>query len=220
MAAEDFAAEVRRITGEGFTVNQIQQAFYNGHYKKHGAKIQHVILANGIVHAFPFSIREHDSRGYYKSPIEWQMQCLKHTDGSPLKLGTDQAYAESESLVPVIGRRTLNAMSPTNRDAALARNEAIKLYRLQSENSFDKQIRLFPHADDHTKHRLFHDGQMDWDGATSAWMIQTLFCNIHTCLYGSQVTGCFKINPPTVAEYLENCNRGYIYTYIASMNVA
>jgi hypothetical protein len=42
-------------------VNLMQQAFYNGQYKYHGAKVQHVVQADGIAYSFTCPIRDHDA---------------------------------------------------------------------------------------------------------------------------------------------------------------
>ena len=42
-------------------VNLMQQAFYNGHYKFHGGKVQHVLQADGMAHSFTCPIHNHDA---------------------------------------------------------------------------------------------------------------------------------------------------------------
>jgi hypothetical protein len=42
-------------------VNLMQRAFYNGHYKFHGGKVQHVLQADGMAHSFTCPIRNHDA---------------------------------------------------------------------------------------------------------------------------------------------------------------
>jgi hypothetical protein len=42
-------------------VNLMQRAFYNGHYKYHGTKVQHVVQADGIAYSFTCPIRNHDA---------------------------------------------------------------------------------------------------------------------------------------------------------------
>lgn len=211
MAAQELAEKIRRLNVDGFTVNMIQEAFYNGHFKAHGAKVQHVVLANGMVHAFPYSIREHDSKMYFKSPIEWQMGLIQHDDGQPLVLLADQAYAKQKHILPTVGRVSLAAMSADNRQRALDTNVRNAPFRATSEDTFSKHVALWPHADMPKKHRIFVNGQVHYHDCLSTWNVQTLFTNFHTCLYGSQVTGKFQIDPPSVAEYLHNINTGQLY---------
>ena len=42
-------------------LNLMQRAYYNGHYKYHGAKVQHVLQADGMVHSFTCPIQNHDT---------------------------------------------------------------------------------------------------------------------------------------------------------------
>jgi hypothetical protein len=39
--------------------NLMQHAYYNGHYKYHWAKVQHVFQADGMVYSFTCPIRSH-----------------------------------------------------------------------------------------------------------------------------------------------------------------
>jgi hypothetical protein len=39
----------------------IQHAYYNGHYKYHGTKVQNVLQADGMVYSFTCPIRNHDA---------------------------------------------------------------------------------------------------------------------------------------------------------------
>ncbi len=42
-------------------INLMQRALYNGHYKSHGGKVQHVLQADGMAHSFTCPIRNHDA---------------------------------------------------------------------------------------------------------------------------------------------------------------
>jgi len=39
----------------------IQHAYYNGHHKYHGTKVQNVLQADGMVYSFTCPIRNHDA---------------------------------------------------------------------------------------------------------------------------------------------------------------
>jgi hypothetical protein len=54
---------VREICAAAGTpdVNLMQRAFYNGHYKYHGGKVQHVLQADGIAYSYTCPIRNHDA---------------------------------------------------------------------------------------------------------------------------------------------------------------
>ena len=47
----DAAAALVRAAG-GDEVNMVQQAFFNGHYGSAGAKVQHVLQADGMCYSF------------------------------------------------------------------------------------------------------------------------------------------------------------------------
>ena len=54
------ARQICEAAGCG-NVNLMQQAFYNGHNKYHGGKVQHVVQADGMAHSFTSPIRNHDA---------------------------------------------------------------------------------------------------------------------------------------------------------------
>ncbi len=56
----DAATALIRAAG-GDEVNQVQQAFYNGHYGFAGAKVQHVLQADGLCYSFTCPVRRHDA---------------------------------------------------------------------------------------------------------------------------------------------------------------
>jgi hypothetical protein len=62
----DAAAALVRAAG-GDQVNQVQQAFYNGHYGFSGAKVQHVLQAKGLCYSFTCPQCCHDAM-YFRSP--------------------------------------------------------------------------------------------------------------------------------------------------------
>ena len=52
--------QICEATGCG-DVNLMQRACYNGHYKYHGRKVQHVVQADGMAHSFTYPIKSHDA---------------------------------------------------------------------------------------------------------------------------------------------------------------
>ena len=55
-AAQNFAAVVGMED-----VNLVQQAFYSRHYHFHGAKVQHVVEANGMMYSLSCPLRRHEA---------------------------------------------------------------------------------------------------------------------------------------------------------------
>ena len=95
--------------------------------------------------------------------------------------------------------------------AAAARREdsANMLLRLESEQSFNAVVTLWPHIDYFRKHKLFQGGKANFRRLLALWYGMVLFTNLHTCANGgSHVTGCFRIEPPTVRDYLRSANMG------------
>jgi hypothetical protein len=45
----------------GDDINLVQQAYYNGHYGFCGAKVQHVLQADGLCYSFTCPLRRHDA---------------------------------------------------------------------------------------------------------------------------------------------------------------
>lgn len=58
------------------------------------------------------------------------------------------------------------------------------------------------------KHQIFAQGRNSFARVSGKWLMQVLFTNLHTCIHGSEVTGFFKIEPPTPEEYLLSANTG------------
>ena len=63
---------------------------------------------------------------------------------------------------------------------------------------------------DKSKFCLLNSAGVAWEYTQSIWHVEVLFANLHTCLYGSQVTGFLGVEPPTVYEYLYSANNGFM----------
>ena len=209
----DGAAALALACGLGYTVNLIQQAFYNGYYGFHGLKVQHLILGDSMVYCFAIdTIRRHDAAMFTQSSMPAQLSllfCDHPLNTTPALVHTDQAYPSTANIHPKATTGSLNAMTPANRARREALDANLALFRLSIENSFSKHVTLFPYANCFTKKRLFQGGQCRVDVAMDTWWCQVFFLNLHTCLYGSQSSGMFTIEPPSPAEYLRNINAGY-----------
>ena len=83
----------------GLRASKMQEIFYNGYYKKHGLKEQHLIQADGITIACGTSIRRGDSRIYQDSGVSRQIELLyvNNDPARPARAVGDQAYAEEEA---------------------------------------------------------------------------------------------------------------------------
>lgn len=61
-------------------VNLVQKAYYNGHYGFHGAKVQHMVQADGIMMSFVALIRNHDAKVIISSNMFTMVNTL-YVDG-------------------------------------------------------------------------------------------------------------------------------------------
>jgi hypothetical protein len=83
-------------------LNLMQHAYYNGHCKYHGAKVQHVLQANGMLHNFTCPIRNQHAMVLQISSMITQLSVLFVNDNPncPVKTVTDKAYRQSQHLRP------------------------------------------------------------------------------------------------------------------------
>jgi hypothetical protein len=67
----------------GDDINLVQQAYYNGHYGFSGAKMQHVLEADGMCYAFTCPLHCHDVMVLQESSI-LTMLSVFHVNNNPL----------------------------------------------------------------------------------------------------------------------------------------
>ena len=218
MTAQQLAATVAAHAGLGHNVNLVQRAHHNGNNWFHGAKVQHVLEVDGMVICCVSSIRVHDARLYRESTIEAQLSTLYvvEADGNPnpfrpaMVLG-DLAYPDTMHCVRQRSRAALAAIpNAAQRPAAELAQKKDQRIRGQVECSFQKVMSLNALNRDQTKFQLLRDGGVAWDHTQSIWHVEVLFANLHTCLYGRQVTGFLGVDPPTVTECLYSANNGFM----------
>jgi hypothetical protein len=78
----DAAAALVRAAG-GDDINLVQQAYYNGHFGFSGAKMQHVLEADGMCYAFTCPLHCHDVMVLQESSI-LTMLSVFHVNNNPL----------------------------------------------------------------------------------------------------------------------------------------
>jgi hypothetical protein len=181
-------------------VNLMQRVFYNGHYKYHEGKVQHVLQADGIAHSFTCPIRNHDA-SVLRSSAMFLMLSNVYIDGDcncPAKTVTDKAYGRTPHFCPLHTDTELRMMGAANRIVAADFDKRHKKPRLAVENSFNQQTTKFHHSDSFRSYRITQSGRSNWRYLRTMWDLQTLFFNLFTCSAGSQVTGALGICPPTV----------------------
>ena len=80
----------------------MQRAYYNGHYKYHGGKVQHVLQADGMVHSFTCPIRNHDALVLRNSSMHSMLSALFVNEDAdrPALTVTDKAYGRMPHFRP------------------------------------------------------------------------------------------------------------------------
>jgi hypothetical protein len=81
----------------GDNVNMMQQAYYNGHYGFCGAKVQHVLQADGMCYSFTCPLRRHDASVLRSSSMMTMLSVLyiNNDQARPVKTVTDKAYGRT-----------------------------------------------------------------------------------------------------------------------------
>jgi hypothetical protein len=209
----DAADALIRAAG-GDQVNLIQQAFYNGHYGFAGAKVQHILQADGICYSFTCPLRRHDAMVLQESSMLTMLSVLyvNNNPTRPAKCVTDKAYGRTQHLRPLHTSLELRLMNNVDRDAAEAEDARNKGPRNGVEMSFNNIIRKFTHTDYFPNHRILQSGRSNWPYLRQLWDLQVLFFNLFTCAegMGNPINGMFGIAPPTVAEYLFSANNNLL----------
>ncbi len=85
-------------------INLMQRAYYNRHYKYHGAKVQHVLQADRMVYSLACPIRNHDAMVLRNSAIH-EMLCALYINGDPdrpVHVVTDKAYGRNATISSLI----------------------------------------------------------------------------------------------------------------------
>ncbi len=124
--------ELCAATGK-YDLNLMQRAYYNGHYKYHGANVQHVLQTDGMVHSFTCPIQNHDTMVLWSSAMIMMLSIL-YVDGDrnrPMKSVTNKAYGRSDNfhsfhtdaelwMMNAHARAVVEALDKSNKKAWLA----------------------------------------------------------------------------------------------------
>jgi hypothetical protein len=193
-------------------VNLMQRAFYYGHYKYHGGKVQHVVQADGMAHSFTCPIRNHDALVLRNSAMILMLSSV-FIGGNMNRLAvtvTDKAYGRTEHFKPLHADAELRMMVRDERNNVIEFDRKHKKPQMAVEYSFNQQVTKFPHVDNHHRHRIMQSGTSNWQYLCCLWDLQTFFFNLYTCGAGSQVTGLLGVSPPSVHNYLYSCNNNLL----------
>ena len=191
-------------------VNLVQKAYCDGHHEFHGLKVSSVLQADDMRHTHAESLRRHDTFVLHTSKIiEMIAQLRIGSDQRAPKCSSDKACGRNEVNQPRHADIELATLSPENRELAIEQNDKNKRPHCAIEDQFNEQMRKFTHTDYFVKHRLLDSGSRNQIQLRTLHDLQTLFYNLCMCAcnHGSQVTGTFSVNPPSVSEYLDSANK-------------
>ncbi|XP_069109973.1 uncharacterized protein [Argopecten irradians] len=203
---EQFAASIQRRDGPlhncwGFidgTVRPIcrpqkqQKLVFNGHKRVHSLKFQSIVTPNGIVaHLFgPMEGRRHDAALFRESSVEMQMRRHMTTrQGNTFVVYGDPAYP----LTPHIITPYRNGVLSANQ---MLFNKKMSAVRICVEWNFGKVLSLFAFLDYKKNQKLY------LQPVGKYYKVATLLTNCHTCLYGSETSSFFGLDPPSLVSYL------------------
>lgn len=163
-----------------------QNACYNGHKRTHGLKYQGVMLPNGIIgHMFgQIEGKRHDAAMLEESGLLQAMEQI----GDYCVYG-DQAYPISPKLISPFRGVALTADQQ-------AFNDAMVPLRLSIEWGFGEIIKFFALLD--FKKNL----KLQLQPISKYYLVGTILGNCHACVYGSNTSASFQLNPPALEEYL------------------
>jgi hypothetical protein len=135
------AAALARAVGAA-NVNLIQQAYYDGHYGFYGAKVQHVLQADGMCHSFTCPLHWHDAAVLQSSSMITMLSVLyvDNDRACPAKTCTDKAYGHSQNFRPLHSDLELRLMAPPERAAAEEEDKKNKGPRMSVELSFNNIV--------------------------------------------------------------------------------
>jgi hypothetical protein len=98
---ETAQALVAAVGGED--INLAQQAYYNSHYGFCGAKVQHVLQADGLCYSFTCPLHWHDASVLCSSSMITMLSVLyvNNDPACPVKTVTDKAYGQTRHFRPL-----------------------------------------------------------------------------------------------------------------------
>ena len=125
------------------------------------------------------------------------------------KCSSDKACGRNEVNQPRHTAVELANLSLEDRELALQQDRSNRKPHYAIEDQFNEQMRKFTHTDYFVKHRTLQQGSPNVNQLSTLYNLQTLFFNLFICAgnHGSQVTGTFGVNPPSVSEYLDSANK-------------
>lgn len=164
-----------------------QRELYSGHKRIHGIKFQSVVFPNGIIGNLrgPYPGRRHDCYMLSDTGLLPQLErmmpqyCLYGDPAYPLRSTLISPY-KGAHLCP--GQQSFNTAMSTVRQCV--------------EWEFGKTISLFAFLDYRKNMKLY------LQPVGKLYLVGVLLKNCHACIYGSQTSQYFQLQPPSLETYL------------------
>ncbi|KAK4887199.1 hypothetical protein RN001_003470 [Aquatica leii] len=162
-----------------------QQNYYSGHRRTHYVKYQSVVCPDGLIINLKgaYEGRRHDAGIFKESGLyqELEENVVFVGIGGIFVLYGDQAYEHE------IGLEQLHQDF----------NNHMKVLRVSVEWGFGKILQLFAFLDFKKNQKLL------LQDVEAMYKVGVILTNCDTCLYGSETSAYFNVNPPALEEYLE-----------------
>jgi len=186
--ADGMRLPIARLSGPYYA----QQAYFNGHKKRHCLGVQGVIGPDGIFyHIYDEPVGRHQDRYYMShSGVNEQLAAMQEHDERQYWCYTDKGYNANTH----IRAAAHGPGEVTPQD--LIDNYIMSKERIGVEWGFGKLKARCPYLDHHKKLKLQESD------VRARVRVAVLLCNLHTCLKQSQVGLYFNCRAPTVAAYL------------------
>jgi hypothetical protein len=163
-------------------LNLMQHAYYNGHYKYHGGKLQHVLQADGMAHSFTCPIQNHDALVSRNSSMILMLSnvFISVDLNRPTVTVTDKAYRNSDHFKAIHTDAELQMMNHVERELALQFDKKHKKPCMAVEYSFNQQVTKFQHSDDYCRHKIMQSGSSNWNYLHYLWYCKhcSLICTL------------------------------------------
>ena len=154
-----------------------------------------MVTPNGLIcHLFgPLEGRRHDAFMLRESGLLQELERkMNKANGDPYVIYGDPAYpVRRHILAPFRGAQ----LTP----AEQIFNEAMSAVRTSVEWGYGKIVRYFAFLDFSKTLKVL------LQPVGKLYVVAALLANCHTCLYGSQTSQFFYLDPPELETYLNNC---------------
>ncbi|XP_070384926.1 uncharacterized protein [Dermacentor albipictus] len=166
-----------------------QKLFFSGHKRFHALKYQAIMCPNGIICQLngPYVGSRHDAGILRRSKTYQKLEQL--VKGRRFCLYGDPAYPLRPLLLKPYGGSSLTVQQ-------LAFNKRMSTVRQAVEWGFGKIAGLFAFLDFRKNQKLRQQN------VSRMYKVGAILANCHTCMYGSQVSEYFGVEPPQLEEYL------------------